>query len=551
MIKNLLNKVKKINQTMLGFTLIELLAVIVILAIITLIATPIILGIINNTKEQSNKRSIEMYAKAVENAITEYQLKVNDKPTSFQQIENYIKLNGSDVKCKTSILYEDGTFYLNKCEVNNVLVEGYIYGNLKTYVDEFGVSINVPTGLTPVIYKNGNWEIVSHKSKWFDYNNQEWANAVILNEDVSKDVGTKIYPSGDKTNIKAMFVYVPRYEYKIEGEYGMHTDGTVGTQALPGEIKVNFIPKSQTNASNDYIIHPAFKFGDKQLEGIWVGKFEVSHSEQSKSGTPLGCIDENCEKADDLRILPNVKSLRNNNMSNFFYGIRSMSRKENGFGIVDDTHIIKNSEWGAIAYLSQSKYGKYGNSNYTGANKEIYQNKSKYITGMSNGTPSVDTFRNSEGGQTADISTSVQCSYDATVDNCGIGASTTGNITGIYDMSGGSFDRSMGIKLDDNLNLILGSSEFGDLISIEQKYYETYTTYGINDIGQSLSETSVSGSSNTSWYNDDSRFITRTQTWFNRGGYYKDEIVVGVFNYSLCVGGSSSQASTRVVLVED
>ena len=42
-----------------GFTLIELLAVIVILAIIALIATPIILGIIKDTKKEADKRSAE------------------------------------------------------------------------------------------------------------------------------------------------------------------------------------------------------------------------------------------------------------------------------------------------------------------------------------------------------------------------------------------------------------------------------------------------------------------------------------------------------------
>ena len=52
-----------------GFTLIELLAVIVILAIIALIATPIILGIINDAREKANERSVELYASAVRNAV--------------------------------------------------------------------------------------------------------------------------------------------------------------------------------------------------------------------------------------------------------------------------------------------------------------------------------------------------------------------------------------------------------------------------------------------------------------------------------------------------
>ena len=52
-----------------GFTLIELLAVIVILAIIALIATPIILGIINDAKKGASQNSAYGYIHAVETAI--------------------------------------------------------------------------------------------------------------------------------------------------------------------------------------------------------------------------------------------------------------------------------------------------------------------------------------------------------------------------------------------------------------------------------------------------------------------------------------------------
>lgn len=53
-----------------GFTLIELLAVIVILAIIALIATPIILGIINDAREQAKQRSAELVFTGVQYAYT-------------------------------------------------------------------------------------------------------------------------------------------------------------------------------------------------------------------------------------------------------------------------------------------------------------------------------------------------------------------------------------------------------------------------------------------------------------------------------------------------
>ena len=54
-----------------GFTLIELLAVIVILAIIALIATPIVLNVIDNTKEESGLRSAEFYLKGLELSIAQ------------------------------------------------------------------------------------------------------------------------------------------------------------------------------------------------------------------------------------------------------------------------------------------------------------------------------------------------------------------------------------------------------------------------------------------------------------------------------------------------
>lgn len=52
-----------------GFTLMELLAVIVILSIIALIATPIIIDIIENVRQNSKARSAELYIDAVEYAI--------------------------------------------------------------------------------------------------------------------------------------------------------------------------------------------------------------------------------------------------------------------------------------------------------------------------------------------------------------------------------------------------------------------------------------------------------------------------------------------------
>ena len=75
-----------------GFTLIELLAVIVILAIIALIATPIILGIINDAREEAKQRSAELAYTGVEYAVTTYMYDHDgDTPTTVAAIQPSFK----------------------------------------------------------------------------------------------------------------------------------------------------------------------------------------------------------------------------------------------------------------------------------------------------------------------------------------------------------------------------------------------------------------------------------------------------------------------------
>ncbi len=61
-----------------GFTLIELLAVIVVLAIIALIATPIVMNTIKKSKKGAAERSADSYVKQVEVAVAEERLSKNE-----------------------------------------------------------------------------------------------------------------------------------------------------------------------------------------------------------------------------------------------------------------------------------------------------------------------------------------------------------------------------------------------------------------------------------------------------------------------------------------
>ena len=82
-----------------AFTLIELLAVIIILAIVALIATPIVLNIINETKESATLRSAEFYIDAVEQAIMRKNMSSAGtfKPASCEILSSgNLKCNGEE-----------------------------------------------------------------------------------------------------------------------------------------------------------------------------------------------------------------------------------------------------------------------------------------------------------------------------------------------------------------------------------------------------------------------------------------------------------------------
>ena len=375
--------------------------------------------------------------------------------------------------------------------------------------------------LIPVVYQNNNWVVVDiTKDKWYDYSNQKWANAVILNDGINKIAGQEL---NLETDVRAMFVWIPRYEYKIEGPYGK---GGVSEES-PGEIEINFISKDvvyENANSSGYRVHPAFWWDNnsnrireagEELSGIWVGKFGTSHITLSSTTEKnnLECVDNNCANADGLRVLPNVKLLTYNNTSNFFYAAQSMDNRLNVSG---DLHMMKNSEWGAAAYLAQSKYG---------INKEVTRNDNS-LTG---------------GGD-----------YAANVNQ-----STTGNITGIYDMSGGLWERVMGYyepayKTTPDLKLPWGSTsttnEAGFTAQIPSKYYDNYTstdsTKACNGgvcYGHALSETA-------GWYGGYSYIGSLTRPWILRGGCFGDGDKAGIFASHNYNGDPENPHSFRMII---
>ena len=85
-----------------GFTLVELLAVIVILAIIALIATPIILNVISDAKKQATLESFKGYIDGAEKAIVLNEF-ADEKDTTFPKVDENGCYNLKDLDKKINI----------------------------------------------------------------------------------------------------------------------------------------------------------------------------------------------------------------------------------------------------------------------------------------------------------------------------------------------------------------------------------------------------------------------------------------------------------------
>ena len=301
----------------------------------------------------------------------------------------------------------------------------------------------------------------------------------------------------------------------------------------------------------------------------------MSHTTLASSSTSnnLGCTNETCSNANGIIIKPNVTSLRYNNVSNFFFASRSMEQTGNSFGFVKDevdTHMSKNNEWGAVAYLTQSIYGRCTTS--TSCSEVYINNSSGYYTGRSGGnvggsTPINETYTdqtsttnyNTYGFYTYD---DYLLNYDTNtkvnkVKGKGTGASTTGTIYGIYDMSGGADEYVMGVLADANGKPRSGNSSssnsgftgmledgttYTGIAFPDSKYYNLYT--GSSYTGHAFSETYL-------WYNDNGVFVLDDVPWHGRGGENGFAKYAGVFCGGGCVGNESVYEATRFVITNE
>ena len=545
-----------------GFTLIELLAVIIILAIVALIATPIILNVVEDARISAGRSEASMIYSGINNycatSAMEYQLNgtidICADGVTTAEVATMVNLGNAAV---TEVGYSDG-------KVTNLIVESNTHtftlcGNGTFAMDDEECSVKPPEieepeedytdasgankpeileNMIPIKYDGSNWVYADTKEAWYNYDNKEWANAVILNEDVTKNVGDTI----SEEEIALWYVWIPRYKYQlfnadngsvaeqlinIEFESETATTGTVSCTDIDFVTNpTNATSETCTNASNgNWYTHPAFTFGDEEITGFWVGKFEVSTTDNTCNNSNTT---DNCNKISKVTIKPGVSSWRYTSISNFFTSIQNIKSDYNISS--GDSHMMKNMEWGAVAYLKQSKYG-------LGTTDIGINNNSSYITGC--------------GAQTGS-SESTLCNAYNTAN--GLLGSTTGNIYGVYDMSGGAYEHVMGNIVNNNGEFYVGESGFSSAPDI--KYYDRYTydttntSHGRGKLGDATKEILAAFGTvyDGAWYNDGSYLPYSSGVWFIRNGLYKDNIYAGIFYFGHSNGGSKSTSGARAVL---
>ena len=409
-----------------------------------------------------------------------------------------------------------GTYYLHVLSVDKV---GNMIETVSSPVSVIKNVANAPklgSGMTPIKWNGSSWVTTTQDDEeWYSYTKsaREWANA--------------------KTTDGSMWVWITRYAYQIASNYHAVTVGG-------GTINIKFL-KDATNTATDgttswnnksgqgnWNIHPAFNYGN-QVSGIWVAKFEASQSDAGANAYEYQ--DYTGGTSGTIKIQPGVNSWRN-------ITIDKMYTKSIEYNSTLNSHLMKNSEWGAVAYLAQSKYGRDGT--------EIGVNEcSQSITGM--GPGGTAEIYNGKYAYTANyIYTTTQ----------GQKSSTTGNTTGIYDLSGGCHEYTAAYVNNGNSALQSGTS----LVNGEAKNKDVYvvgspdnrqSNYNANSsrYGDAVYETSSIGDGGTSWFNDHTTFPYSSSPFFVRGGYFDDTSRSGAFYFQEWSGNVIQYFGFRPVLV--
>ena len=521
-----------------GITLVALIVTIIILLILAGISISALTqtGLFSRAK-QAEQKSKE--AQEQENAyLGDYENELN----------KYISGKTEEPK----VLQTDGSWNSSKKVNSPQLMDGMT----GVYWDEKGQEVTVTA---------------DNQDNWYDYENQKWANA--------------------KTKDGSYWVWIPRYAYKIESGCYTSTAGTITVKFLQEksnkdfnntEIKTTY-PTVSNGAMQDYVVHPSFTNGtsnhfmngewNDNVTGYWVAKYAAGYQASTTDASDATKVvngndtivysnknytTSNGYKSNalsqDLSTLPKMsypvfKPLtyayncistgdsytlsKEISTAGDFYGLNSSKT---------DSHQMKNSEWGAVAYLTQSSCGRNG-TEISINSKNLNNLDSKYIyavTGYS--------------GETAN----------------GVDASTTGNMSGIFDLRGCMWELTTGYVTNGDGNLKYGSSYVATTEANAEGYKtlstEYATAYPYDDknlgttynskktstygFGDAILETAGRDDSAKGWTEDYAAFPTGHFIFFIRGGFCDKPVAnTGVFAHGYTYGNADYDDGFRSVLI--
>ena len=565
----ILKRKKQKTKDTKGITLVALVITIIILLIL---ATISIQSLTNTGLFKNAQKAKDETQKAAENQaklLNEYE----------DELNKYI--SGNEKK-----LQADGSWNTSKKVNSPQLMEGMT----GIYWDKDGNEIEVTA---------------DNQDNWYDYSAQKWANAV------TKD---------SNGNVTGYWVWIPRYAYKIESGRYTSTVGKISVKFLQGtsnkdennsEISQNY-PETTGGTMSAYVVHPSFTDGsangknnnfmngewDKEISGYWVAKYPAgfqANTITNNNGTlsttisnssdtvvysnknytsynanmttnalsqnltssgyssqklsypvfkPLTYAYNNISTGDTYTISKEIAS------ASSFYGLNSTKT---------DSHQMKNSEWGAVAYLTQSSYGRNGTeislNNYYTTESSPWRTA---ITGMCT------------NGISGDKTTTLGNAYNTAI---GVKGSSTANITGIYDLNGCVWERTTAYISNGNASLSTYGNSYTNTTANTNGYqtlstkwatvypynssdsntnnYNSYsgkksTTYGFGD---AVLETSTTGSESTSWNGDYSSFPYTYRPFLLRSGDYSHSSRAGSFAFDFVNGDPRYTHGFRSVLV--
>ncbi len=191
---------------------------------------------------------------------------------------------------------------------------------------------------------------------------RQWANVAVLSSNhaakymnCDSDIGCLFYPEmiGEAIpdeEIKSMFVWIPRFRYAVKQGIKNGSENQIDLAWEQG-ISEKYLSTGRYNGNvaTNYYTASAFKEVNRELYGFWIAKFQIG-------------VDENEEIVSyaDGQV---KERLGSETWQDIIYNTYQ-DQGEIKFGLVhkgnDKSLQIKNSQWDAVAFLSQSQKGKYG-----------------------------------------------------------------------------------------------------------------------------------------------------------------------------------------------